>query len=314
MAIAFTFPGQGSQTVGMGKDLAAAYPEARAVFDEVDAALGEKLSAVIFEGPEDTLTLTANAQPALMAVSMALIRVLEARGLDLVKTASYVAGHSLGEYSALCAAGMFSISDTAWLLRIRGNAMQAAVPAGEGAMAAIIGLEAEDVEAACAEGRAHGAVQIANDNGGGQLVISGLKPAVEAAAGAATAKGAKRALMLPVSAPFHSSLMQPAADAMREALAGVTKSAPVVPVIANVRAAPVSDPDEIAQLLVEQVTGQVRWRETVAWFAANGVDTLAEIGAGKVLTGLARRIDRSVTGINVAGPDDIDPFLAAISS
>ena len=314
MAIAFTFPGQGSQTVGMGRDLAAAFPEARAVFDEVDAALGEKLSAVSFEGPEDRLTLTANAQPALMAVSMALIRVLEARGLDLAKTASYVAGHSLGEYSALCAAGMFSISDTARLLRIRGNAMQAAVPAGEGAMAAIIGLENEDVEAACAEARAHGAVQIANDNGGGQLVISGLKPAVEAAAAAATAKGAKRALMLPVSAPFHSSLMQPAADAMREALAGVSKSAPVVPVIANVRAAPVSDPDEIAGLLVEQVTGQVRWRETVAWFAANGVDTLAEIGAGKVLTGLARRIDRSVTGLNVAGPDDIDPFLAAMNA
>ena len=314
MAIAFTFPGQGSQAVGMGKDLAAAYPEARAVFDEVDAALGEKLSAVIFEGPEDTLTLTANAQPALMAVSMALVRVLEARGLDLAKSASYVAGHSLGEYSALCAAGMFSISDTARLLRIRGNAMQAAVPAGEGAMAAIIGLVNADVEAACAEGSAHGAVQIANDNGGGQLVISGLKPAVEAAAAAATEKGAKRALMLPVSAPFHSSLMQPAADAMREALAGVAKSAPVVPVIANVRAAPVSDPDEIARLLVEQVTGQVRWRETVAWFAANGVDTLAEIGAGKVLTGLARRIDRSLTGINVAGPDDIDPFLASINA
>lgn len=314
MAIAFTFPGQGSQTVGMGKDLAAAFPEARAVFDEVDAALGEKLSSVIFEGPEDTLTLTANAQPALMAVSMALIRVLEARGLDLAKTASYVAGHSLGEYSALCAAGMFSIPDTARLLRIRGNAMQAAVPAGEGAMAAIIGLENTDVEAACTEGRAHGAVQIANDNGGGQLVISGLKPAVEAAAAAATAKGAKRALMLPVSAPFHSSLMQPAADAMREALAGVAKSTPIVPVIANVRAAPVSDPDEIAGLLVEQVTGQVRWRETVAWFAANGVDTLAEIGAGKVLTGLARRIDRSVTGLNVAGPDDIDPFLAAMNA
>lgn len=314
MAIAFTFPGQGSQAVGMGKDLAAAYPEARAVFDELDAALGEKLSAVIFDGPEETLTLTANAQPALMAVSMALIRVLEARGLDLAKSASYVAGHSLGEYSALCAAGMFSISDTARLLRIRGNAMQAAVPAGEGAMAAIIGLENADVEAACAEGSAHGAVQIANDNGGGQLVISGLKPAVEAAAAAATEKGAKRALMLPVSAPFHSSLMQPAADAMREALAGVSKSAPVVPVIANVRAAPVSDPDEIARLLVEQVTGQVRWRETVAWFAANGVDTLAEIGAGKVLTGLARRIDRSLTGINVAGPDDIDPFLASINA
>ena len=314
MATAFTFPGQGSQAVGMGKDLAAAYPEARAVFDEVDAALGEKLSAVIFEGPEDALTLTANAQPALMAVSMALIRVLEARGLKLENAASYVAGHSLGEYSALCAAGMFSISDTARLLRIRGNAMQAAVPAGEGAMAAIIGLENEDVEAACAEGRGLGAVQIANDNGGGQLVISGLKAAVEAAAASATARGAKRALMLPVSAPFHSSLMQPAADAMREALAGVSKSAPVVPLVANVRAAPVSDPDEIAQLLVEQVTGQVRWRETVAWFAANGVDTLAEIGAGKVLSGLARRIDRSVTGINVAGPDDIDPFLAALGA
>lgn len=312
MAIAFTFPGQGSQAVGMGKDLAAAYPEAKAVFDEVDAALGEKLSAVIFDGPEDALTLTANAQPALMAVSMALVRVLESRGLNLASTASYVAGHSLGEYSALCAAGMFSISDTARLLRIRGNAMQAAVPAGEGAMAAIIGLEAEEVEAACAEARSLGAVQIANDNGGGQLVISGLKPAVEAAAANATAKGAKRALMLSVSAPFHSSLMQPAADAMREALAGVAKSAPVVPVISNVRAAPVSDPDEIVELLVEQVTGQVRWRETVAWFAANGVGTLAEIGAGKVLTGLARRIDRSITGLNLSAPDDIDPFLAAI--
>ncbi|AKI01162.1 (Acyl-carrier-protein) S-malonyltransferase [Hoeflea sp. IMCC20628] len=314
MAIAFTFPGQGSQAVGMGKDLAAAYPEAKAVFDEVDAALGEKLSSVIFEGPEESLTLTANAQPALMAVSMALVRVLESRGLNLANTASYVAGHSLGEYSALCAAGMFSISDTARLLRIRGNAMQAAVPAGEGAMAAIIGLENEDVEAACAEARLLGAVQIANDNGGGQLVISGLKAAVEAAAANATARGAKRALMLTVSAPFHSSLMQPAADAMREALAGVAKSAPVVPVISNVRAAPVSDPDEIVQLLVEQVTGQVRWRETVVWFAANGVDTLAEIGAGKVLTGLARRIERSITGLNISGPDDIDPFLAAIDA
>lgn len=312
MATAFTFPGQGSQAVGMGKELAEAYPEARAVFAEVDDALGEKLSTVIFEGPEETLTLTANAQPALMAVSMALIRVLEARGLDLKQTASYVAGHSLGEYSALCAAGMFSIADTARLLRIRGNAMQAAVPAGQGAMAAIIGLEHGDVEAVCAQSAKLGAVQIANDNGGGQLVISGLKPAVEAAAAAAMGKGAKRALMLPVSAPFHSSLMQPAADAMREALAGVQKSAPMVPVVANVRAAPVSDPDEIARLLVEQVIGQVRWRETVAWFAQNGVTTLAEIGAGKVLTGLARRIDRSVTGLNVAGPADIDPFLAAI--
>ena len=312
MAMAFTFPGQGSQATGMGKDLAEAYPEARAVFDEVDEALGEKLSTVIFDGPDDTLTLTANAQPALMAVSMALIRVLEARGLKLETAASYVAGHSLGEYSALCAAGMFSISDTARLLRIRGNAMQAAVPAGEGAMAAIIGLENADVEAACTEARSLGAVEIANDNGGGQLVISGLKSAVEAAAAAATEKGAKRALMLPVSAPFHSSLMQPAADAMREALAGVAKAAPVVPVISNVRAAPVSDPEVIAELLVEQVTGQVRWRETVAWFAANGVDTLAEIGAGKVLSGLARRIDRSITSLNVAVSADIDPFLAAI--
>ncbi|MDF1607234.1 ACP S-malonyltransferase [Hoeflea sp. YIM 152468] len=312
MAIAFTFPGQGSQTAGMGKDLAATYPEAKAVFDEVDAALGEKLSTVIFDGPEETLTLTANAQPALMAVSMALVRVLEARGLKLAETASYVAGHSLGEYSALCAAGMFSISDTARLLRIRGNAMQAAVPSGTGAMAAIIGLENDDVESACAQARSLGAVQIANDNGGGQLVISGLKPAVEAAAANAAAKGAKRTVMLPVSAPFHSSLMLPAADAMREALAGVAKSAPAVPVISNVRAAPVSDPDEIVTLLIEQVTGQVRWRETVAWLAGNGVDTLAEIGAGKVLTGLARRIDRSVTGLNLAGPDDIDKFLAAL--
>lgn len=313
MATAFTFPGQGSQAVGMGKDLADAYPEARAVFEEVDEALGEKLSAVIFEGPEDTLTLTANAQPALMAMSMALMRVLEARGLKLENTASYVAGHSLGEYSALCAAGMFSIADTARLLRIRGNAMQAAVPAGEGAMAAIIGLEIADVEAACAESRAYGAVQIANDNGGGQLVISGIKAAVEAAAAAATEKGAKRALLLSVSAPFHSSLMQPAAEAMREALAGVAKNTPVVPVISNVRATPVSDPDEIIELLVEQVTGQVRWRETIEWFAKKGVTTVAEVGAGKVLTGLARRIDRSVSGLNVSGPADIDPFLAAIS-
>lgn len=314
MAIAFTFPGQGSQAVGMGKELAAEFAEARAVFEEVDEALGEKLSAIMFEGPEETLTLTANAQPALMAVSMAIIRVMEARGLNLKDRVAYVAGHSLGEYSALCAAGTFSLADTARLLRIRGNAMQAAVPVGKGAMAAIIGLEHGDVEAVCAAARAEGAVQIANDNGGGQLVISGEKAAVEKAAALASEKGAKRALMLPVSAPFHSSLMAPAADAMREALAKVTKAAPVVPVVANVRAAPVSDAEEIARLLVEQVTGQVRWRETVEWFGKNGVTTLYEIGSGKVLTGLARRIDKSVNGVAVNAAADIDAALAAITA
>ena len=312
MTIAFTFPGQGSQAVGMGKALAEAYPEARAVFDEVDAALGEKLSAVMFDGPEETLTLTANAQPALMAVSMAIIRVMEARGFRLADKVAYVAGHSLGEYSALCAAGAFSIADTARLLRIRGNAMQAAVPVGKGAMAAIIGLEHDAVTAVCAEAAALGACQIANDNGGGQLVISGETAAVEKAAALASEKGAKRALMLPVSAPFHSSLMAPAAEAMRAALAEVPARAPVVPVVANVRAAPVSDAAAIAGLLVEQVTGQVRWRETVEWFAANGVTTLYEIGSGKVLTGLARRIDKTVNGIAVNTEADIDAALAAL--
>ncbi|MBB2681505.1 UNVERIFIED_ORG: [acyl-carrier-protein] S-malonyltransferase [Rhizobium esperanzae] len=312
MTIAFTFPGQGSQAVGMGKDLAENFAEARAVFEEVDEALGEKLSDVMFNGPEDTLTLTANAQPALMAVSIAVVRVLQAKGLDLKAKVAYVAGHSLGEYSALCAAGTFSLADTARLLRIRGNAMQAAVPVGVGAMAAIIGLEHADVVAICEEAAATGACQIANDNGGGQIVISGEKAAVEKAAGLATDKGAKRAILLPVSAPFHSKLMAPAAEAMRAALATVAKSDPVVPLIANVHAAPVTDAGEIATLLVEQVTGQVRWRETVEWFAGNGVTTLYELGSGKVLTGLARRIDKTVNGISVGGPADIDAVVAAL--
>lgn len=312
MAIAFTFPGQGSQAVGMGKDLAESFAEARAVFEEVDEALGQKLSDIMWNGPEETLTLTANAQPALMAVSVAVMRVLEARGLKLSEKVSYVAGHSLGEYSALCAAGTFSLADTARLLRIRGNAMQAAVPVGEGAMAAIIGLEHGDVEAICGQAAAEGVCQIANDNGGGQLVISGAKAPVEKAAALASEKGAKRAIMLPVSAPFHSALMAPAADAMREALAKVEKKSPVVPVVANVRAAPVSDADEIAALLVEQVTGQVRWRDTVEWFAANDVTTLYEIGSGKVLTGLARRIDKTVNGIAVNSPADIETALQTL--
>ncbi|MDQ0319764.1 [acyl-carrier-protein] S-malonyltransferase [Pararhizobium capsulatum DSM 1112] len=312
MGIAFTFPGQGSQAVGMGKELAEAFPQAAAVFAEVDDALGQKLSDIMWNGPEETLTLTANAQPALMAVSIAALRVLEAGGLDLKSKVSYVAGHSLGEYSALCAAGTFSLADTARLLRIRGNAMQAAVPVGKGAMAAIIGLEHSDVDAICKEAATLGSCQIANDNGGGQLVISGEKEAVEKAAALATEKGAKRAILLPVSAPFHSSLMAPAAEAMRVALSNVKASNPVVPLIANVRAAPVTDAATITGLLVEQVTGQVRWRETVEWFAANGITTLYEIGSGKVLTGLARRIDKSVNGIAVNTPADIEAALAAL--
>jgi len=312
MAVAFTFPGQGSQAVGMGKDLADAFPEARRVFKEVDEALGEKLSKLIWEGPEETLTLTANAQPALMAVSLAALRALESRGFSLKDKVAYVAGHSLGEYSALAASGFVSVADAARLLRIRGNAMQAAVPAGEGAMAAIIGLEQADVEAVCAEAGQGSVCQIANDNGGGQLVISGAKAAVELAAKLCTEKGAKRALMLQVSAPFHSALMAPAAEIMREALAGVTKQAPVVPVVSNVSVTPTSDPDEIARRLVQQVTGRVRWRETVEWFGQNSVAMLYEVGAGKVLSGMARRISRDIASGSIGTAAEVETALAAL--
>lgn len=312
MVCAFTFPGQGSQTVGMGKALSEQFLEARAVFEEVDDALGEKLSSVMFEGPDDVLTLTANAQPALMAVSMAVIRVLEKNGLDLKSQVSFVAGHSLGEYSALCAARTFSLADTARLLRIRGNAMQAAVAVGKGAMAAIIGLDENIVAEICSSVLGDGVCQIANDNGGGQLVISGETNAVNAAVKLATEKGAKRAILLTVSAPFHSSLMQPAADAMREALLDVNKLAPIVPVIPNVTVEPEINPEKIIELLVHQVTGRVRWRETVEWFAAHNVDTLFEIGCGKVLTGLARRIDRNLNGVTIGTAEEIENALKAL--
>lgn len=312
MTAAFTFPGQGSQSVGMGKALADAFPVARAVFDEVDAALGQKLSAVMWDGPIETLTLTENAQPALMAVSLATIRVLEAEaGLDLARDAAFVAGHSLGEYSALAAAGTFSIADAARLLRIRGNAMQAATPVGTGAMAAILGLDFETVVAIAADAAAGEICQAANDNGGGQVVISGHKSAVDRACELAKARGAKRAIPLPVSAPFHCALMQPAADTMAEALAKVAVKAPVVPVVANVLAAPISDPAEIVRRLVEQVTGTVRWRECVNVMAGAGVTTFYEIGSGKVLTGLVKRIADGASGIAVGSPDDIAAFKAA---
>ncbi len=297
----------------MGKALADAFPQARAVFDEVDEALGEKLSDTIWEGPEDRLTLTANAQPALMAVSVAALRALETRGFSLASHAKFVAGHSLGEYSALCAAGSISLADTARLLRIRGNAMQAAVAPGEGAMAAIIGLEHGDVEAACREAAGDGVCQIANDNGGGQLVISGSKGAVDRACELLKERGAKRAILLPVSAPFHSALMAPAAEAMREALATVEVKSPAVPLVANVLARPVTDPDEIRARLVEQVTGQVRWRESVEYMAAQGVTQQLELGSGKVLSGLVKRIAKDVTAVSCGTPADIDAVMAAIA-
>lgn len=311
MKLALVFPGQGSQAVGMGRELYDSVPQARAVFEEVDEALGEKLSTLIFQGPEETLTLTANAQPALMAVSLAAMRALEVQGFDL-SSASYVAGHSLGEYSALAAAGSIGIGETARLLRIRGEAMQAAVPAGQGAMAAIMGLEAEVLEAICQEASDAGSVQVANDNGGGQLVISGDKAAVERAMALASERGARRAIALAVSAPFHSALMQPAADRMAEALLGVEIVQPRVPLIANVLAAPSSSPERIRSQLVEQVTGQVRWRESMAFLAEDGVDTLFEVGAGKVLSGLAKRIDKRLAAQSVGTPADVDAALAKL--
>ncbi|WP_144752041.1 ACP S-malonyltransferase [Bartonella saheliensis] len=312
MGAAFIFPGQGSQLVGMGKALAEQFCVARMVFEEVDDALGEKLSEIIFEGPTDVLTLTANAQPALMAVSMAVIRVMEHLGLRIEAKVKFVAGHSLGEYSALCAAGTFSLTDTARLLRIRGNAMQAAIPVGKGAMAALIGLEENVVEEICETVSVEGLCQIANDNGGGQIVISGEVKAVETAVEIASTKGAKRALLLPVSAPFHSSLMQPAADAMKKALLTVNKAAPIVPLIANVSVAPESDPERIATLLVQQVTGRVRWRETIEWIGSHGVDTLFEVGSGKVLTGLTRRINKDIKGIKIETVDEIESALGML--
>jgi [acyl-carrier-protein] S-malonyltransferase len=312
MTAAFVFTGQGSQAVGMGKALAEAFAPARAVFDEVDAALGEKLTAIMWDGPIDTLTLTENAQPALMAVSLAAMRVLEAEaGVDLKRDAKFVAGHSLGEYSALAAAGAFTITDTARLLRIRGRAMQQAVPVGTGAMAALLGLSLEDAAATAAEAAQGQVCDVANDNGGGQVVVSGNTAAVERAVEIAKGKGAKRAMMLKVSAPFHCALMQPAAEAMAQALAKTNVKPPVVPVVANVPAEPISDPQEIVRRLVQQVTGTVRWRECASTMAGHGVTTFYEVGSGKVLTGLLKRIAEGATGTAIGTPEDVAAFKAA---
>jgi [acyl-carrier-protein] S-malonyltransferase len=315
MTAAFTFPGQGSQAVGMGKALAEQFPAARAVFDEVDSALGEKLTAIIWDGPAETLQLTQNAQPALMAMSLATLRVLEAEaGFDVGRDAQFVAGHSLGEYSALAAAGSLSLSDTARLLRTRGLAMQKAVPVGVGAMAALLGLDYETAVAVAEEAAQGDVCQAANDNGGGQVVVSGDKAAVDRALDIAKTKGAKRAMLLPVSAPFHCRLMQPAAAAMAEALAAVTIKVPASPLVSNVLASAITDPDEIRKRLVEQVTGTVRWRESVAYMAANGVTHFIEIGAGKVLSGLVKRIADGAIGVAVGGPNDIQGAKDALAA
>ncbi|MBB6308161.1 ACP S-malonyltransferase [Xanthobacter tagetidis] len=309
---AFIFPGQGSQAVGMGKALADAFPASRAVFEEVDAALGEHLTRIMWEGPAETLTLTANAQPALLAVSLAAIRALEAEaGLDIARDAAFVAGHSLGEYSALAAAGALTITEAARLLRIRGRAMQDAVAPGEGAMAALLGLDYEQAVAVAAEAAQDGVCEAANDNAPGQVVVSGDRAAVERAMVIAKEKGAMKAVLLPVSAPFHCRLMGPAAEAMEVALSGSTIMTPRVPLIANVRASPVSDPAEILRLLVEQVTGTVRWRESVIYMAGAGINSVVEVGAGKVLCGLVKRIDKSIAASAVGTPEDVAAFIAA---
>ena len=306
MAVAFVFPGQGSQAVGMGKALATNFAAARQVFEEVDGAIGNKLSSIIFEGPSDTLTLTENAQPALMAVSLACLRVLEAEaGVVVARDTQFVAGHSLGEYSALAAAGAFTIADAARLLRTRGQAMQKAVPVGVGAMAALIGLEFDAASGVAAEAAQGEVCQAANDNGAGQVVISGNKAAVERAVEIAKAKGAKRAMLLPVSAPFHCILMQPAADAMAEALTKVSVRRPTVPLVANVLAKAIDEPAQIVQSLIAQVTGTVRWRESVVYMAGAGVTNFYEVGAGKVLSGLIKRLAQGAVVISIGSPEDV---------
>lgn len=309
---AYIFPGQGSQAVGMGKALADNFPAARAVFEEVDSALNDSLTRVMWDGPADELTLTANAQPALMAVSIAALRVLESEaGLDLAREAAFVAGHSLGEYSALAAAGALTVTEAARLLRIRGRAMQEAVPVGEGAMAALLGLDYDQAVAVAAEAAGDDVCEAANDNAPGQVVVSGTRAAVERAIIIAKEKGAMKAMLLPVSAPFHCRLMGPAAEAMEVALSGSTVMTPRVPLVANVRASPVTDPAEIVRLLVEQVTGTVRWRESIIYMAGAGVTRVVEVGAGKVLCGLVKRIDRQIAASAVGSPEDVAAFIAA---
>ena len=313
MTRALIFPGQGSQAVGMGKDLSAAFPDARFVFEEVDDALEQKLSKIMFEGPEPELTLTENAQPALMAMSVALIRVLEKQAeFHVVTESSFVAGHSLGEYSALTAAGTFSLGDAARVLKMRGQSMQQAVPVGQGAMAAIIGVDLDVAEAIAAEAAGDDVCTAANDNAPGQIVLSGSASAITRAVEIARENGAKRSIVLPVSAPFHCALMAPAADVMSEALADITLQPPLVPVVANVTAAPEEDPGEIRRLLIEQVTSRVRWRECILKMRELGVNNFMEIGAGKVLTGMNRRIDKGLTSLSVQSADDIDAFASSL--